>query len=316
MRLYLKSAAAVDAPIVDELLAAHADAHTGRRSPTGVARAKLTTRATASAVVTAGSRRALGFAHVWRDGTVARALLVVRPGAWAAHAIGQALASFAETHAAKLGVTFIKTHQCAADTGLGAVLAERSYRIASTILQMRADLTDPTTSATFTATIAPDDVEVTPFDAERDGDWLFAVVHEVFPDENDDEKAWWRDHRDNPTRLFDPALWFVARRRLDGHLVGFALGFRRVEDGRVVGYLGGLGVRRAERGRGIGRALFIAVTDAFVEAGFPSMALSVASGNRTGALSLYRRFGMTEVPESTEWAKELPVASAAYLCFT
>lgn len=314
VRLHLKSAVVADATTIDELLAAHAFAHTGRRSPTGLARAKLTTSATASAIVTeSGNRRALGFAHVWLDGSIARFLVVVRPETWGFPAIGDALLTFAERRSTAFGATTVKTHQSAEDADLGALLAARSYRIASRILQMRTDLAGSSDSAPITV---PDGIEVRPFDPERDADRLFAVVHEAFPDENDDESAWWRDHRNDPARPYDPASWLIAAHREDGDIVGFALGSRRVEDDRIVGYLGGLGVRAAERGRGIGRALLTAMADTFADAGFPAMVLSVAAGNRTGALSLYRSFGLTEAPESTEWTTELPAAAEQDRRFT
>lgn len=302
VRLHLKTATVADATAVDELLTAHALAHTGKRPPTGVARAKLTTPATSSAIVTGTERRARGFAHVWRDDGIARFLIVVRPGTWGSPAIGEALLTFAERRAADLGVTTVKTHQCAEDAALGELLASRSYRVASRILQMRADLEN---RFDVVPSRMPDGVEIAAFDPDRDADRLFAVVREAFPDENDDEAAWWREHRDDPTRPYDPVLWLVARGG-DGDIVGFALGSRRVEDDRVLGYLGGLGVSVADRGRGIGRALLAAMMDVFADAGFPAMSLSVAAGNRTGALSLYRSLGFSEVPESTEWVRELP----------
>ena len=304
VRLYLKAAVVADATTVDELLATHAYAYTGRRSPTGVARAKLTTPMTFSAIVTGGSRVALGFAHVWRDGGIARFLVVVRPDTRTSFIIGDALLTFAERCAADFGATIIKIHQCSEDAGLGTLLSSRSYRVASRILQMRVHLTgraDPGPAA------PPDGIDVSHFDPERDADRLFAVVHEAFPAENDDESAWWRDHRDNPARSYTPALWLVARRD-DGDIVGFALGSQRVEDDRIIGHLGGLGVRVAERGRGIGRALLAAMMSTFADAGFPVMILSVDAGNRTGALSLYRSVGASETAEETEWTTALPTA--------
>ncbi|MEV0647941.1 GNAT family N-acetyltransferase [Phytomonospora sp. NPDC050363] len=297
MRLYLKPAVPSDAKSIDALLTDHSRAHTGRGSPTGVAKARLRTPGTVSAIVAAADRRAIGFGHVWRDGEVARCLVVARPDVWGGRPIVAALVSFAERRAVSVGAGTLKVHSNATDSVLGDVLASTSFEPVTRISRMRVDLASRPTSVA-----PPPGVDVGRFDEERDSGEIYAVAHEVFPEGNN-EPAWWRDHRENPLRPYDPALWIVARR--DGRIVGFALGSRRMEDGGPVGYLGGFGVRESERGHGIGQALLVAMMDAFIDRGFPAMTLSVSTGNRTGALSLYRKFGMTEAPESTEWMKRL-----------
>lgn len=88
------------------------------------------------------------------------------------------------------------------------------------------------------------------------------------------------------------AILFVAWRRFFfvaeclGHVVGYVAG--RAEGGW--GHVVSVGVMPRWRGKGLGKALMLAVEDAFARDGLVSAYLEVAVWNRP-AIALYRRLG-------------------------
>ena len=80
-------------------------------------------------------------------------------------------------------------------------------------------------------------------------------------------------------------------------LAGVAIG-HRWEDG--VGYVAQLAVARRARGRGHGRALLLALLDAFRDAGLTTAELSVA-GTNAPATGLYESAGMTPDFRAERW---------------
>ena len=72
------------------------------------------------------------------------------------------------------------------------------------------------------------------------------------------------------------------------------------------GYVGALGVRRAWRGRGYGRALLLHSFREFRRRGQPRVTLGVDAANPTGATRLYESVGMHVLREDVVWEKILP----------
>jgi mycothiol synthase len=99
----------------------------------------------------------------------------------------------------------------------------------------------------------------------------------------------------------DPSLWHVARR--EGAVVGALLGLAEADEDPTLGYIDLVGVRRAERGRGIGRALLLRSFAQFFERGRRGVMLFVDSESTTGATRLYERAGMTGRPRFATWER-------------
>lgn len=71
------------------------------------------------------------------------------------------------------------------------------------------------------------------------------------------------------------------------------------------GWVQGLGVRAAYRGRGLGRLLLQSAFAAFHRLGYPEVALSVDTENPTGAVRLCESVGMRSALSLLCWEREL-----------
>ena len=127
----------------------------------------------------------------------------------------------------------------------------------------------------------------------REGDerTFYDLQHETFADTWEpidtpyDEWAHWLLGDSS----FDPGLWLIAED--EGEPAGFALCKRRRGDSEL-GYVQVLGVRRAWRGRGLGRALLLTAFHEFRARGLGRAGLGVDAENPTGATKLYESVGM------------------------
>jgi mycothiol synthase len=99
----------------------------------------------------------------------------------------------------------------------------------------------------------------------------------------------------------DPSLWHVARR--DGRVVGALLGQLAASEDPELGYVSLFGVRRAERGRGIGQSLLLRSFAQLQERGCGGAMLYVDSESTTGATRVYERAGMTAQPRFSNWER-------------
>ena len=89
--------------------------------------------------------------------------------------------------------------------------------------------------------------------------------------------------------MFDPELWLLAEE--DGEPAGIEINHPRPEMPGV-GWVGMLGVRRAWRRRGLGRALLLRAFQDFRARGFHEVGLGVDAASLTGATRLYESVGM------------------------
>jgi ribosomal protein S18 acetylase RimI-like enzyme len=104
----------------------------------------------------------------------------------------------------------------------------------------------------------------------------------------------------------DASLWHVARR--GGRIVGALLALERADENPEFGYVELLGVRREERGRGIGEALLRRSFVQLYERGRAGVMLGVDSESSTGAHRLYERAGMTAEPRFSNWERVIRTA--------
>ncbi len=136
---------------------------------------------------------------------------------------------------------------------------------------------------------------------EEEAAAFHAAAEEAFEDHWEPQaepfETWWSRQRARSN--YDPSLWFVVR---DGEeVVAIARNEQRVNGG----YVGSLGVRRAWRGRGYGRALLLHTFREFRRRGLTRATLGVDAANPTGATQLYESVGMHVDLESVVWEKLL-----------
>ena len=113
--------------------------------------------------------------------------------------------------------------------------------------------------------------------------------------------AWWA--RQSGRSGFDESLWWLAE--ADGAAVGALIGRNMAEQGWVQG----LGVLPAYRGRGLARRLLLASFEEFRRRGYTRVALRVDTGNETGALRLYESVGMRPAQQHDVWQRMVPAGT-------
>lgn len=106
------------------------------------------------------------------------------------------------------------------------------------------------------------------------------------------------------TDRFDPGLWFLAWD--DNEIAGVALNY--YDQRSDTGWIDHLGVRRAWRNKGIGKALLLHSFGEFYRRGIKRIKLSVDSKSLTNAPRLYESVGMRTIHEYHIYKKELPIA--------
>jgi mycothiol synthase len=102
---------------------------------------------------------------------------------------------------------------------------------------------------------------------------------------------------------FDPGLWQLAWQ--DDRVVGALVASPRSDEDASLGYIDLVGVRRAQRGRGVGEALLRQSFVALHARGRQGALLHVDSESITGATRLYERVGMTAQPRFSSWDQPL-----------
>ena len=122
-------------------------------------------------------------------------------------------------------------------------------------------------------------------------------------------EEWWEEKLAEPD--YDPTLWFLIR---DGGEVAAAI--RNDPERNGGGYVGAIGVRRAWRGRGLGKALLLHTFREFQRRGQTRVTLGVDAENPTGATKLYERVGMHVELEAVVYEKALDVSLLRGKCPT
>jgi ribosomal protein S18 acetylase RimI-like enzyme len=94
---------------------------------------------------------------------------------------------------------------------------------------------------------------------------------------------------------FDPSLWFVVEAGPETAAIALC---REHEGESGLGWINVLGVRKAWRRKGLGRALLLHCFQEFRRRGFHAAALGVDAESLTGANRLYESAGMHVVRRS------------------
>lgn len=109
---------------------------------------------------------------------------------------------------------------------------------------------------------------------------------------------WWEEKQ--AAHDFDPTLWFLVR---EGDEIAGVI--RNDPDRNGGGYVASVGVQRAWRGKGVGRALLLRTFAEFHSRGVPRVTLGVDAQSSTGATKLYESVGMTVENAAVVYEKAL-----------
>ncbi|HEU5477735.1 MAG TPA: GNAT family N-acetyltransferase [Gaiellaceae bacterium] len=144
-------------------------------------------------------------------------------------------------------------------------------------------------------------VPIEPF-REEEARAVHAALEETFEDHWENHprpfEQWWEQQ--SGWVGYDPSLWFAVR---DGDEIAAAV----INDINPTagGHVGVLGVPRAWRGRGYGRALLLHSFREFRRRGARRATLGVDAASPTGATHLYESVGMHLDQEEIVWEKAL-----------
>ena len=152
----------------------------------------------------------------------------------------------------------------------------------------------------------PDGIEVRTFIPNQDEQATFRTDEEAAEDKGYHQPldfAGWSKRMGLGLERFDPTLWFLA---CDGNeIAGAALNY--YDQKSDTGWVDHLGVRRAWRNKGIGKALLLQALGEFHRRGIQRIKLTVDSKSLTNAPRLYESVGMKTIHEYHIYKKELPV---------
>lgn len=186
---------------------------------------------------------------------------------------------------------WINAHNAAAR----GILERDGYALCRHFWQMEIALADAPTSPAW-----PDGIGRRALGSEDDERAAHLVVQEAMADHwghvatgFDEWIARRREHG------IEPSLWFVAS---DGSEPA-AAALCSISEG--IGWVDTLAVRRAWRGRGIGKALLLHAFADFRRRGLERCALGVDAASPTGATRLYEGVGMRAAQEHAVYQKEL-----------
>lgn len=210
--------------------------------------------------------------------------------------LGDRLVGWSETLLRREPVERIHQIALAADTRLGELLAAHGYRDVRRFWEMTIEL-----DGEPPAPVLPAGMRIEAFDAAAARPFHDAL-EEAFQDHWEHHsrsfEEWWEEKR--TASDFDPTLWFVVH---DG--AALAATVRNDPSRNGGGWVAALGVRRAWRGRGLGRALLLHSFREFHRRGLTRVSLGVDAENPTGATRLYESVGMHVDLEQVVWEKAL-----------
>lgn len=199
----------------------------------------------------------------------------------------------------------ISLHQLSTDEAMPAVLAERGFQLVRHSFFMGVDLNQQLSAPQW-----PQNVELRPFKLESDAEPVYRALVDAFKDhygflEEPFEQGFprWKHAMIEDEEAYIPELWFIAWE--GDQVAGIALCKELPEDGKKIGWVEDLGVRRAWRKRGLGKALLLQSFQAFQQRGLSSAGLFVDASNLTGALRLYEGAGMRMRRQYDRYEKEL-----------
>jgi mycothiol synthase len=192
----------------------------------------------------------------------------------------------------------LKSYVPERDTATAELLAARGYRVVRHSFRMQADLAEEPAAPEW-----PEGITVRIFEPGVDDERVHEVQEETFADQLDHSPITYEEWRHWMLREpFDADLWFLAE---DGdELAGILLARRERGGDETLGWISVLGVRRAWRRRGVGRALLLHSFRELRARGKSRAGLGVDGANPTGAVGLYESAGMRVSRRYEHWEKE------------
>jgi mycothiol synthase len=212
--------------------------------------------------------------------------------------LGTAILRATETRARERGGKKLDNGILAMDRGAAALLEANGYRDVAHYYVMTIELEEPPPVPEWPQGLVPRSFE------REHARAFWAADDEAFQDEHDYESEPFEEflERRVESPRFDAELWTAV---WDGDEIAATLIVNRKRFG--AGWIGGLGVRRPWRRRGLGRALLFRAFGQLYERGERRVSLNVHTENPTGATRLYESVGMRVEREDILYRKELVV---------
>ena len=211
--------------------------------------------------------------------------------------LGSLLVDLGDARAAESGADRVHTWTMAADPAAASLFESRGYGEVRRFYDMAIELEGPVPEPSL-----PDGLAIEAF-REEDARAFFEALEEAFEDHWEHHprpfEEWWDEKR--TMHDYDPTLWFVVR---DGDEIAATI--RNDPERNGGGYVAALGVRRAWRGRGLGKALLHHSFAEFVRRGQTRVTLGVDADSPTGATKLYESVGMQVEMEAVVFERPLP----------
>lgn len=200
------------------------------------------------------------------------------------------------------GVTFV-IHIAAGHGPSETLMRDNGFHLTRYFIDMEIEFADGPAVAEI-----PDGVTIREFEPSSDIPELADAIRDSFRDhygfvETPQQRQIDQLNHWASAPSHDPALWWVAE--AGGEIVGFNLCEGASEGDENVGYVATLGVLRAHRRRGLGRALLLTAFKAFHDRGKRGAALGVDADSLTGATRLYESVGMLPGARYSTWEIEI-----------
>ena len=211
--------------------------------------------------------------------------------------LARTLLQISEADALERGLKHVMNGILQTDVQTTALLEGAGYAPVRHFYRMTIELTHETPEPVW-----PEGFQLAPFELERDGTSVHAVIEEAFESEwghtPETDEEW---HARMPNRTgYAPELWIVVRAG-DEVVAVTILDAKRFG----MGWIATVAVRPAWRKRGLGLAMLYEAFRRHYERGETVAGLGVDAQNTTGATRLYERAGMTHAWGATVYEKEL-----------
>lgn len=191
-----------------------------------------------------------------------------------------------------------------------ALFRKMGYELARYFFEMERTLHEDGSPVEVPAPTYPEGIAVQTLEERPDLPAVVRAVNEAFRDHwghTDMTLAQWQHWTSNPN--YQPELWFVAwdveRDEPAGVCGGGIEPEHNARVGRQEGWVHVLGVRRAYRKQGLGRALLLTSMQALQGEGMQWAMLGVDTENLTGALRLYEGVGFRPAKRSAAFRKTI-----------
>ncbi|MDP9262480.1 MAG: GNAT family N-acetyltransferase [Actinomycetota bacterium] len=210
--------------------------------------------------------------------------------------LGARIVETGEARARERGAARLQTFGLEQDTAAAALFKGHGFATVRRFYEMAIELEAPPVVPTL-----PEGFTLDTFQTE-DARPYYEALDAAFQDHWEHHAVgfdkWWELRQS--AHDFDPTLWFLIR---DGDEVAAVV--RNEPDRNGGGYVGAIGVQRAWRGKGLGRALLLRTFAEFYARGVPRVTLGVDAESPTGATKLYESVGMTVENAAVVYEKAL-----------